>query len=246
MPFSESELLNIAQSAAIKAGKFLYRNNSRLGAVKESFRRDIKIEADTVSEKIILEMLKKTSFSILTEEKGLIEGVGNSYKWIVDPLDGSVNFSRSLPLNCVSIGLFRNGQPYIGVIYDFIRKELFSGISEKKALLNGKKITVSSIKTKNDAVLCTGFPRNTSFSSNSLIKYIKNVQSFKKVRLLGSAALSLAYVASGRADSYFEEDIMVWDVAAGLAIVQGAGGKCKVVSGRAKNSHIVYASNKYL
>jgi fructose-1,6-bisphosphatase/inositol monophosphatase family enzyme len=164
--------------------------------------------------------------------------------WIVDPLDGSLNFMRGIPICCVSIGLWQKDLPILGVIYDFQRRELFTGLAGERAFLNGKPIRVSKIKKRADAVLCTGFPVKADFTKRNIVDTVEDIMAFKKVRLLGSAALSLAYVACARADFYREEDIRLWDVAAGLAIVNAAGGRCRFK--KDKDLLSIAASNAYL
>ncbi len=249
--FSSTELkrlLKIAEEAAYRAGRFLIQIKKINQLVKVDTRRDVKITADAESEKIIIDFLKReTFFSILAEESNKKENkIGNGLTWIVDPLDGSLNFLRGIPVSCVSIGLWNDRKPLIGVVYDFNKRELFSGIVNKTASLNGLKIKVSSVSKKEKAVLCTGFPVNTDFSKDGIKRFIGHVRAYKKVRLLGSAALSLAYVASGRADAYYEKDIMIWDVAAGLALIIAAGGNISIRPSTKENAFIIYASNKYL
>ena len=238
------ELLGIAKEAALTAGKFLLDNSKAVKKVNKEEGRDIKLKADFDSEQIVIDFLtKRSDFSILSEEKGLIEGNNAGLTWIIDPLDGSLNYMRGIPLACVSIGLWKIEEPVLGVIYDFNRLELFSVIVGQKAWLNDKKIKTSCVIKKNGAVLCTGFPVNTSFNPRVLTSFTKKVREYKKVRLLGSAALSLAYVASGKVDAYMENDIMIWDIAAGLAIASGAGGKYSITNGRKLNSLNVIVSN---
>ncbi len=187
--------------------------------------RDIKLQADQDAEAIILKALSASGYPVLAEESGehgLVDG--DTPYWIVDPLDGTMNFNRGFPECCVSIALFRGEDPLLGVIYDFNRDECFRGIVGEGAWLNDTPMTVSGIAERNQAVLCTGFPTHRSFDEDSIEEFVRSAQDFKKVRMLGSAALMVAYVACGRADAYLEESIMLWDVAAGLALVQAAGG----------------------
>jgi myo-inositol-1(or 4)-monophosphatase len=132
------------------------------------------------------------------------------------------------------------------VIYDFNREEMFSGLVGEGAWLNGKAIRVGNVAEKSKAVLCTGFPVGTDFSESALEEFVRSIRSYKKVRLLGSAALSLAYVASGRTDVYAEKDIGIWDVAAGIAVVGSAGGKVRFSRSRKENRLLVMAGNKAL
>jgi len=242
-------LLSIAKEASLRGGSVLSRSGSSGRKIEADFRRDIKIAADRRSEKAIVDLLRKeTKFPILTEESGLLkaDGAKGDLTWIVDPLDGTMNFSRGMSISCVSIGLWEGEDPVLGAVYDFNRAELFSGIAGHAAWLNGRRISVSSTRSKGDAVLLTGFPSRTDFSSRAIGSFIDNVRSYKKVRLLGSAALSLAYVASGKADAYFEKDIMIWDIAGGAPIVMAAGGKCRIERSPRADTYIVYASNKQL
>lgn len=241
--------LYIAKEAAFSAGKYLSGYKRYDISIESEQGKDIKISADRGSEEIIIDILRaKSDFAILSEEKGLI-GTGvkkDKLRWIVDPLDGSLNFLRGIPNCCVSIGLWNENKPVLGAIYDFNRNELFTGTAQVGAWLNGSMITVSEINTEDKAVLFTGFPVNTDYSSKALKIYIEQVRIFRKIRLIGSAALSLAYVAVGRADAYFERDIMFWDVAAGLAIVSGAGGEYFIKETPRSNAYDVYATNKFL
>lgn len=240
--------LFVAEKAAYHAGVFLSRKKIKDNKIRADIGKDVKISADLHSEKIIINMLRaKSEFDILTEEKGFLPG-GSEKRllWIVDPLDGTMNFLRGIPISCVSVGLWRGNRPLLGVIYDFNKNELFSGIAGKIAFLNQRRIKVSAVSEEANAVLCTGFPVNTDFSSSGVLKFTRQIQSYKKVRLIGSAALSLAYVAAGRADVYHENNIMLWDVAAGAAIITGAGGNVRILPSAKENAFSVYASNRQL
>lgn len=239
--------LSIAKEAALKAGAYLLDSDQSSKDISLNIGKDVKITADVRSESIILDYLKeKTDFHILSEEKGFIEGNDKKFTWIVDPLDGSLNYSRSIPLCCVAIGLWQSEMPVLGAVYDFYRSELYTGIAGKGAWLNGKEIKSSHVDKMENAVLCTGFPVNTDFSTEGLITFLRKVQRYKKVRLIGSAALSIAYVASGRADAYMENDIMIWDVAAGLAVSSGSGCKFSMSEGKKLNSFRVSVTNKHM
>jgi myo-inositol-1(or 4)-monophosphatase len=137
-------------------------------------------------------------------------------------------------------------EPLLGVVYDFNRDEMFTGLVTEGAWLNGMPIKVSDVVEESKAVLCTGFPISTDFSELALLNFVKDIQSYRKVRLIGSAALSLAYVASGRVDAYQENDIAIWDVAAGIAIVKAAGGVAHFRPSKVENKLIVKAGNSFL
>lgn len=217
--------LRLAKEAAKLAGSVLKSTISGFEVVDRT-GKDIKLRADSESEAILLETLSQHSeYPILSEEfgeKGLSDT--NSYFWIIDPLDGTANFSRHIPINCISIALWQGEVPVLGVIYDFNNNEMFSGIVGEGSWCNEQKILVSSVENVSEAILATGFPVNRCYSTEALTAFLSDIQRFKKIRMFGSAAMSLAYLAAGRVDAYKEENIMLWDTAAGIAIVKAAGG----------------------
>lgn len=220
--------LEIAKEACKKASEYILSLSEK--KINSDEAKDIKLEADLESEKIILEILQKNfDYPILTEEAGEVGDFCMDGKyWIVDPIDGTLNFSKDIPISCISIALYEKDEPFLGVIYDFNRDEMFSGIVGIGAWLNDKPMQLSTMKDRLKAVIATGFPSYRNYEKDSLHKFISFVQGFKKVRLLGSAALSLAYVASGRCEVYSEEDIKLWDIAAGIAMVKSLGGYIEV------------------
>lgn len=241
-------LLLLGEKAALLAGEYLSKNKDNLKKITSEVLRDTKLVADREAEEIIVGMLRSQSeFSVLSEEAGLLTSKQNSsLQWIVDPLDGTVNYFEGLPLCCVSIALWENDSPVLGIIYDFIHKNVYKGIVGVGAWFNNVEMSVKKERPLNQSILCTGFPVSTDFSEESLRTFVKHVGCFKKVRLFGSAAMSLAFVASGRADAYYEKNIKIWDVAAGLALVKAAGGVVDV-QGRSGGSIVdVYAGTGWL
>jgi myo-inositol-1(or 4)-monophosphatase len=221
------DFLRIATRAAKIAGKYLIELKSGVIDVAEESSKDVKLVADQNSEEIILdELVKHSDFAILAEEGGKRTAAATNaeYLWIVDPLDGSVNYLENIPLCCISIGLWNDNHPVLGVIYDFNRDDLYTGIVDEGAWLNGKPIRIKEMRTIDSSILCTGFPSSTDFSSGNIAYVINRIKLFRKIRMIGSASLSLAYVAAGKVDAYYENNIKLWDVAAGLAIVKAAGG----------------------
>lgn len=216
--------LEIAKKACKKASKYLLGLTEKL--VNKNEAKDIKLQADIESEKIILDILQTNfNYPILTEEAGEVgDFCTNGKYWIIDPIDGTLNFSKDIPISCISIALYEKDEPILGVIYDFNRDEMFSGLVGVGAWLNEMSMQLSTVTEQSKAVIATGFPSYRSYEMDSLQQFISFVQGFKKVRLLGSAALSLAYVASGRCEVYSEEDIKLWDVAAGIAMIKSLGG----------------------
>lgn len=192
------------------------------GAVVESMQRDIKLAEDKKSEQIILEHLG-SNFSILLEEGGWVGGKASSY-WVVDGLDGTVNFHYAIPLAAVSIGLVIEGEPVLGAVYDFFRDEMFLGTVGQGVSLNGKSVCVSKAASVESSLLLTALATKRAFDEPALGLFGRKLGRWKKVRMLGSASLSLAYVACGRADACDIEGIMEWDVVAGIALVRAAGG----------------------
>lgn len=242
------EWLALAESGARSAGKFLAGSRSRLEVVA-NFGKDVKLSHDRESEARIVGVLRERSdLPILSEEQGLIPGraTDREMRWVVDPLDGSLNYLRGIPFCCVSVGLWEGEVPVLGAVYDFDREELFTGIAGGGAWLNGTAIEVSRTQDPGDAVLCTGFPVGMDLAPAPLLAFVERVRRYKKIRLFGSAALSLAYVAAGRVDAYCERDIRLWDVAAGLAIVRGAGGRVAQRMSGTAHALTVYAGNASL
>jgi len=245
------ELLNLAEMTARKAGSILLEYSAEKREVIEEREKDIKIRADKESEALIIKELSNSAdFSILSEEAGFLSSSNTSatqgFRWIIDPLDGSVNYVRGIPLGSVSIAFWSQEEPIFGVVYDFYRDELFKGIVGEGAYLNNNAIKTSNVAEKSKGIICTGFPVSMDYDDNSLQQFIDYVKMFKKVRLLGSAALSLAYVAAGRADVYCENHIKIWDVAAGLALVKTVGGTLQYYRTKSDTIYYVKASNGFI
>ncbi len=212
----------------------------------KSLQRELKSPVDKIIEKDIINNLIKTDINILSEETGFIKLPSKnkeSLQWIIDPLDGTVNFSKDLGSCGISIALFENNKPIFGVVGIFPSGDIFYGGSSIGSYHNGKRISVSNIKEKNKAIICTGFPARYNFKKENFLKHFNKLKRYAKVRMLGSASVSLIQISKGSADVYYESDIMIWDIAAGIAILEGAGGKVKLLKGRIENCHILSASN---
>ena len=222
--------IEIAIKAAKSAGKYLLQERKNLNLKIKSNPKDTKLIADIESEKLILDILSSESkYSVLAEEAGKSSDNLGEIFWVVDPLDGTANYNRNIPICCVSIGLISNMKPLIGVIYDFNNDDLYVGDNiNNSTTVNNTKIHVSDIQNKQDGVLITGLPFNTDYSDKALGKLISDMQTWKKVRMIGSAAMASCYVASGKADLYQENGIYLWDILAGAAIVESAGGKAVI------------------
>lgn len=195
--------LALAERAARKAGAYLIGEFSKPQTVLSQQGRDIKLKADLEAEAIIIEALAESGYGVLAEESGE-HGVidGDALYWVVDPLDGTANYERGLPLCCTSIALCKGAKPVVGVIYDFAGDECFVGADGIGATLNGEPIGVSSVARPERAVFATGLPMNSDFSREGLTRFYNRGRRYMKVRMLGTAALMSAYVACGRADVY--------------------------------------------
>ena len=223
-----NQSLQIAKSAALLAGDFLLKAQGSNLKILLNQDRDLKLQLDIDTEKIIKDYISSHSnYSILGEETGLSNKLGEFY-WVIDPLDGTSNFLRGIPISCVSIALMHELEPVLGVIYDFNHKELYFGHKESKAYLNDQEIQVSSLSLKNESTLVTGIPAKTNYSDDEFNQLISTFQSWKKIRMIGSAAMASVYVASGKADAYKENGIFLWDISAGAAIVEAAGGRVSI------------------
>lgn len=217
-------LLQLAEATALLAGRQLKNYQQDWRQIEFEQDRDVKVKADKLVEATILTQLNAaTPYPILTEETGWHGDQQRDIVWVVDPLDGSFNYHQNIPYCCVAIALVIDKQPIMGVIYDFNHDELFSGIVGTGAWMNHLPMQVSKTTIKKSSVLNTGFPSRLDVAA-ATVSMIERAAPFRKVRMLGSAALALAYVAAGRAEVYHEQGTLFWDVAAGCAIVKAAGG----------------------
>ena len=241
--------LAISEKIVKSAGKHILSMTDSGKSVKSEIGCDIKISADEELDNIISNKLtSEINLPILSEESSnkFTDDSFSGFYWVVDPVDGSMNYSRSLDLCCIAVALWFKDKPVLGVIYDFNRNELYSGICGIGAWINAKDIFIGECKDASKAVLATGFPLLSDLSRDSVAIFLDVAGRYKKVRMLGTAALSLAFVSCGKIDLYWERDIMIWDVAAGLAILQAAGGEYLKSPGRAKYTWNVFAGNRTL
>jgi myo-inositol-1(or 4)-monophosphatase len=188
---------------------------------------------DHASEKAIIEVIKQNypDHNILTEESGEIYQ-DSEYKWIIDPIDGTVNFANGIPLCCVSIGVEHNGKMILGAVLNPFMNELFFAEKGKGSTLNDKKIEVSKKETVISACLVTGFPYTYLDQPNGPLQVFERfIRKGIPVRRLGSAAIDLCWVACGRFDGFYEHYLQAWDSAAGFLIVEEAGGKVTQLNG---------------
>lgn len=212
---------------------------SKYGQVKSKHskgddRGDVVTEVDVESESYILSRIKSAfpEHSIFSEEAGLEQNADSGYTWLVDPLDGTRNYSLGIPLFCVSIALTKDGVAEYGAIYDPLHDELFYASRGKGATLNGVNIQVSSESDMKDAIISISWLRRRTDRSQ-FIRYVDRIShETSYFRRFGSAALISAYVATGRADVYMQGAINAWDIAAGSVIIEEAGGVVTDFEGR--------------
>ena len=235
MAARRSAFLNVMVDAAERAGRALTRDFGEVEQLQVSKKGpgDFVSAADRKAEKILKEELLKArpTFGFLLEEEGEIKGEDGSHRWIIDPLDGTTNFLHGLPHWCISIALEKDKEIVAAVIHDPIKNELFHAEKGAGAFSSSKRLRVSGRTSLVDGLVCVG---DKFFNENN-----GNLPSGLGVRRMGSACLSLAYVAAGRFDAYWEEGLKPWDKAAGLLIVKEAGGSVSEIDG---GKNIVYGS----
>ena len=242
-------MLNFAKQIALEAGSLLVQ---RLGSARVSNKGDIDLvtEADIAAEELIIDHIRSyyPKHGILAEESGEAVSIGDTaskWRWIVDPLDGTTNYAHGYPCFCVSIGLEHSGSIEIAVIYDPMRDEMFAAERGQGATLNDRRMRVSDVEDLNSAMLCTGFPYNVRERPNFARHFANFTMEAQAVRRDGSAAIDLAYIACGRFDGFWEDGLNAWDVAAGVLLIEEAGGLVTDFAGEKLNIYTpkVLASN---
>ena len=234
---SISANLNIMIKASEKASKALIRDFGEIEKLQVSVKGplDFVSNADTKAEKIIIEELRKSrkNYSVLSEENGSQINKDKNNVWIIDPIDGTTNFLHGFPHFAISIALKSKNEIVSGLIYDPIKDEMFYGEKNNGAYFNNQRIRVSKKKKLENCLFATGGIDNEKNKTN------KNIT----IRRSGSAALDMAYVAAGRFDGYFQKNLNIWDIAAGIIIVKEAGGMINEINLNQKNKIKVLASS---
>jgi myo-inositol-1(or 4)-monophosphatase len=217
---------------AREAGALLMGFFRRRVSIEYKGEADLVTEADRTSEALIRERIRERwpEHDILGEEQGLVD-TGSDYRWYVDPLDGTTNFAHSYPVFCVSMALEHKGQRIAGVVFDPTRDEMFSAERGGGAFLNGQPICVSKTAKLAESLLATGFPSHKRHKNPNIYFYHQLTLRSHGLRRAGSAALDLCYVACGRFDGFWEFNLNPWDTAAGVLLVEEAGGKVTDFSG---------------
>ncbi len=225
----DSPQTNVIIKACMKASRSLIRDFGEIENLQVSTKApgDFVSSADKRTEKILIEELQKAhpEYGIITEESGIINRSNINNRWIIDPIDGTMNFLNGVPQFAISVGYEENNEIKCGVILNPITNEMFCAEKGNGAFLNNSRIRVSNKKKLEDALLVTGGPKkNSNIKEKIFSEYINISKKVSNVRKFGSAALDMAFVASGRFDAYWQRELNYWDVAAGIIIVKEAGG----------------------
>lgn len=224
-------MLPILTEIVIEAGKILKEGFYGVKEINQKATKDLVTDYDVRVEKFIIGELKKhfSDFSIIAEEGSVEANYRNPNKIIIDPIDGTTNFVHTVPHVAISLGVHKNNEPYIGIVYNPILDEFFYGIKGEGAFLNGKKINATDEIVLKKSLIATGFPyscdKNIDDFNWVIAKISKILPEVQDIRRLGSASLDLCYLARGSFDGYYEMNLKPWDVAAGIIILEEAGGK---------------------
>jgi len=224
-----SPQINLLIRACTKASRSLIRDFGEIENLQVLAKGpgDFVTSADKRTEKILIEELQKAhpEYGIITEESGMINKSNINNRWIIDPIDGTMNFLNGVPQFAISVGYEENGEIKCGVIFNPVTNEMFCAEKGNGSYLNNGRIRVSNKKKIKDALLVTGGPRGASKIKDKIFsEYISISKNVSNVRKFGSAALDMAYVACGRFDGYWQRELNYWDVAAGIIILKEAGG----------------------
>ena len=236
-----SPKINIIHKACMKAAKSLIRDFGELEKLQVSSKGpgDFVSAADKRSEKIIIEELLKVNpnYGILSEESGEINKENRDNRWIIDPIDGTLNFLNGIPQFAISVGYEEKGEMVCGVIFDPIKDEMFFAEKGSGAFLNNSRIRVSSKRKLKDSLLVTGGPKFNSSKKKIIFEEYENISNLVEapIRKFGSAALDLANVACGRFDGYWQWELKYWDIAAGIIILRESGGYIDFLDDNEKN-----------
>lgn len=239
-------LLSCAVTAARSAGDYALRNIHKRVEITETFAHDVKLKLDSECQ-VCAESVIRSHFPehvILGEEnRSQRPEMRSPFQWIIDPIDGTVNFSHGLPLWCCSIAVRYHEDIVAGVVYAPVLNELYTATTDQPSLLNGSTIQVSTVETLSKAIVLTGLDKDIDSVLPPFAIFEKIASDAQKARIMGSAALDICQVACGRADGYFESGIFIWDVVAAGLIVRQAGGKAEILGYENKNSLHFLATN---
>ncbi len=246
-----SPLLTVMVGAARKAGRSLARDFGEVEHLHVSKKgpSDFVSAADRRAEDVLFTELQRVrpGYGFLMEERGVVEGSDRTHRWIIDPLDGTLNFLHGMPHYAISIGLERDGDLVAGVVYDLSRAEIFAAERGRGAFLNDRRIRVAGRTRMDEAVIATGIPYHGKTGHDVFAREIAAISDkVAGVRRFGSAALDLAWVAAGRFDAFWERGLQPWDIAAGIVLVREAGGFVRGLDGTEPTHGDILAGNASL
>ena len=249
MIIESRKLLDCAISAAKEAGNHALRNISRRKEVLKTFQHDVKLVLDAECQAVAARVIQSAfpKHAILGEEDSTAAGNSSGgkyeYQWVIDPIDGTVNFSHGLPNWCCSIAVRSNGVSVAGAVYLPVIQELYTAANDLPASRNGEEIHVSTVSNLSKAIVMTGIDKNEGTAAPPFEIFRRISVSTQKTRVMGAAAADLCQVASGRAEGYYESGIYIWDVAAAGLIVERAGGKAEIIGKQDSNRLSFLATN---
>lgn len=231
-----SPLLTVMTAAARKAGKGIARDFGEIENLQVSRKgpSDFVTMSDLKAEAVLFEELTKAraGYGFLGEERGMVAGTDSTHRWIVDPIDGTTNLMHSIPHFAISIALEREGRLVAGVVYNPVTDDMYMAETGRGAFRNDSRLRIATRKDLGDCVLATGIPFQ---GKPGHTQFFKDAHQFTQrvagIRRFGSAALDLCWVAAGRFDGFWERDLSLWDIAAGVVIVREAGGFCEEING---------------
>jgi len=246
-----NEIQKVGIKAAYTGAKILNHYFGRLSHINKKGPNDLVTDADVESQSRIIEVIrtKYPDHCILAEESGYHQEESASCQWIIDPLDGTTNFAHEIPIFCISIAFAEADETQVGIILNPISGELFSAVKNQGATLNGRRIAVSTQSEISESLLVTGFPYDFQANLQSVIhRFQQCLLAARGIRRLGSAAMDLCYVACGRFEAFWEENLNPWDTAAGALIVEEAGGRVSDFADKPYklNKNEILASNKQI
>lgn len=230
---SGEELLDVGQKAARRAGEVLQSWSHRFSVREKTCAADVVTEADFAAQQIIHETIRETfpGHGFLGEEGLQQASQGEPYRWIIDPLDGTLNYVHQFPYYAVSIGIEYGGKLEAGIIFDPTRNEMFTALRGHGAYSNGNPLQTSTTNLLSQSLLVASFPPGVKSDSLPIQRFLRILGKVQSVQRTGSAALNLAYLAAGRLDGFWSGSLKPWDMAAGALIVEEAGGKVTRMNG---------------
>jgi myo-inositol-1(or 4)-monophosphatase len=237
--------LELATHAALEAGKLLRKHFGSDAVVDEASPHDIKLALDKESQELITNILLEARQSdALYGEEGIAGNQNSDRHWIVDPIDGTVNYYYGIPHFCVSVALRVAGEITVGVIHDPMVGETWTVEKGGPAMLNGRPIQASKRETLAESILFVGCGKDNNTMKTGIERFHRASLRARKMRMMGSAALGMAYIACGRLDAYIESRISLWDIAAGQLLVETAGGKVELTPNKDhSDTYSIVASN---